>query len=557
MVHLQLDGVEFSPLPSGLHLVEQDVIVGTSRMTAGAALCVFTQRQTSEQGQRGLRLSSLGILLARSLCPCPWRHVPVLKALVRDLHSDSAAQGDSCQGVWEPAWRFFELRKARLEDLGGAGAWHRWSEELEFDMDNGEVEDSSDRYEQYTHASPTPRLPSLPRVLGPSSLTLDKHKHILGRRRIFVYTQPPVEAACFLCQVVADMCLGDQTTPATQGEPNAAPQLEGKHKEGINVLGIITLHDIDMLEHESQTGCGWIACMTDAVFLENPQYYDLTTDLTFYAPTERRKTARLGLQLAIKESYAHRLTYCHSNVRSTWSDVRLWTELDRIFQLDDTNRVACASCIGPGLRIGGRVGVYEEVTNGTNGPRDQWSWAGSPCDQSGHRAHVRVQGDGIEGRRAPYRPHDDDAGKYDSNDEDEDGAVLVRSRQTRTTLGLPQTFHVQTRLLLSRLAIVLPFTASSLPVAQLTPRDLLTVVLGPLSSFDACFVEWLAEGYAGGARVSAPWMAQLTWLARGCRCWWVGRSVVLVSSMGVLTVSHLKARVWDGRMTPGTAESYL
>jgi len=63
--------------------------------------------------------------------------------------------------------------------------------------------------------------------------------------------------------------------------------------------------------------------------------------------------------------------------------------------------------------------------------------------------------------------HDDsDVGKYDSDpsgdsgeeeddeegDEDEDGAVLVHSRQARTTLALLQTFHAQTRFLLSRLA---------------------------------------------------------------------------------------------------------
>ncbi|KAH9176540.1 hypothetical protein EDB89DRAFT_1902867 [Lactarius sanguifluus] len=97
---------------------------------------IFTQRQTSEKGQRGFHLSSLGILLARSFCPRPWHHVPALKAL-----------GNSSQDVWEPVRRFFGLRKARLEDLGGAGAWHRWSEELEFDMDDGGVEDGSDGYE--------------------------------------------------------------------------------------------------------------------------------------------------------------------------------------------------------------------------------------------------------------------------------------------------------------------------------------------------------------------------------------------------------------------------
>ena len=115
-------------------------------------MCVFSRRPTSEHGQRGFRLSSLGILLARSLRPRPWRHVPALKALVRELHSDPAAQGDSSQDVWAPARRFFELRKARLEDLGGAGAWNRWSEELEFDIDDGGVEDDGDGYEVSRHA---------------------------------------------------------------------------------------------------------------------------------------------------------------------------------------------------------------------------------------------------------------------------------------------------------------------------------------------------------------------------------------------------------------------
>ncbi len=79
----------------------------------------------------------------------------------------------------------------------------------------------------------------------------------------------------------------------------------------------------------------------------------------------------------------------------------------------------------------------------------------------------------------------------------------MRSRQARMTLALLQTFHAQTRFLLSRLATVLPPSASSLSDdAQLTPRDLLVLALGPLSSLDARFVEWLAEEYAGGARVS-------------------------------------------------------
>ena len=98
-------------------------------------VCIFTRRETPEQGQRGFRLSSLGILLARSVRPRPWRHVPALKALVRELQSTS----DDSQDVWAPARRFFELRMARPA-AGLGDAWHGWSEELDFDdVDDGEV----------------------------------------------------------------------------------------------------------------------------------------------------------------------------------------------------------------------------------------------------------------------------------------------------------------------------------------------------------------------------------------------------------------------------------
>ena len=213
-----------------------------------------------------------------------------------------------------------------------------------------------------------------------------------------------------------------------------------------------------------------------------------------------------------------------------------WTELERILQLDaDTNGVARAPpswttwtdawgvyddvCLVCARLCSGlwRSGSSNGNDDGTSGLRDQWSWAGSPRERSRRRAHVRAHGDGIEGRPTSFRlrtaaAHDDAGGKYDSDSsgggDDEGGvgeedAVLVRSRRARTMLALLQTFHAQTRFLLSRLATVLPPSASSLSDdAQLTPRDLLVLALGPLSSLDARFVEWLAEEYAGGARVS-------------------------------------------------------
>ncbi|KAH9012548.1 hypothetical protein EDB84DRAFT_1569126 [Lactarius hengduanensis] len=170
-------------------------------------VCVFTRRQTSKQGQRGFRLSSLDILLPRSLRPRPRRYVPILKALVRNLHSDLPAQGDSSRNVLAPG--------------GGADAWYGSSEEIEFSIDNGGVEDSVDAYEHYTYASPTLYLLHLLRVLGPSSLTL--YEHVLGRRRILIIRICPSKRR-FLCQVVADMYFEDDSHDPGEG-PNIAPEL--------------------------------------------------------------------------------------------------------------------------------------------------------------------------------------------------------------------------------------------------------------------------------------------------------------------------------------------
>ena len=230
------------------------------------------------------------------------------------------------------------------------------------------------------------------------------------------------------------------------------------------------------------------------------------------------------------------------SVTKTSGDDAQWTELERILQLDeDTNGVARARAPPAIWTWTDAWGVYEDVclvcarlcsclwrnnangsTNSTNGLSDQWSWTARARRE--RRAEVRARGEGIEGRPVSYRRRGVRIGKYDYSDasgetdggigevveeeeeeeeEEEDGAVLVRSRQTRTTLALLQTFHAQTRFLLSRLATVLP---SSNDAQLMTPRDLVVLQLGPLSTLDARFVEWLAEEYAdAGVEVRRGW----------------------------------------------------
>lgn len=60
------------------------------------------------------------------------------------------------------------------------------------------------------------------------------------------------------------MCYENQVDYQSEGEASSqvpgVPKLKGKYKEGISVLGMVTLSDLDMLHAEGRTGRGWIAC---------------------------------------------------------------------------------------------------------------------------------------------------------------------------------------------------------------------------------------------------------------------------------------------------------
>lgn len=216
--------------------------------------------------------------------PRPWRHIAALKALAREIYASLEQQvREPQEDDWEPARQFFDVRRVQHMDLCDVGEWRRWSEELDDDNEDvsfhsfifarelpmrqlffpgGSMDEQqrSDMMDTSIHVNPTLYLPHVLRLLGPSSLTL--YKHVLGRRRILVYTQPPIEPAFIFCQVAADICFEDQIAhDSPEGSAAPHPRLKGKQKEGINVLGVVTLHDIGLLERESTTGRGWIACM--------------------------------------------------------------------------------------------------------------------------------------------------------------------------------------------------------------------------------------------------------------------------------------------------------
>lgn len=496
---------------------------------------------------------------------------------------------------WAPARAFFEARQVRRADLGGAGDWTGWDAEML--SPNSPSTDtpttpnlSYDALRQDLLMNPTLHLPHLLRALGPSSLTL--YKHILGRRRVLIYTQPPVEPACVLCQVAADMCFEAQTG---KGDTSAG-NLKGKSPAGVRVFGVVTLHDIDRLEQASRDGRGWVACTTDAIFLEKPQHYDLLVDLTT-TPTRGSRPAMSSPKVADPSS-SRGINYKLSSVRFTWSDVKLvsngigmvrfcthaflsqWTELDRLIQLNSDKDFLTECCTPstssfyPSSKSQNKLSaitagwtdvwrVYEDVCvicaglwmgtwrQSTSSSRaENWGsirltgeddLTNSPTRS---QAYVRNVGMGIEGRPTPpgspsiqedgtqfYRSQrslrrasgssvwtwaggrggsSSRAQEASGVEESPDEALARRERQVMTTLALLQVFQANTDALLARLSDLLPQRAAhshNLTAAGagaplvLTPKDLVSFDLGPLSGLDGRFIEWLVEVYGNGAKV--------------------------------------------------------
>ncbi|PPQ99371.1 hypothetical protein CVT24_009201 [Panaeolus cyanescens] len=428
---LNLDQLEFSALPSGLHLIERDVIYFTKDNQPG--VCVFMRRPTNEPGHRGFRLSSLGILLARSQRPRPWRHVEALKKLMIQVYSRTSSTPDMNMELtdedWEPVRSFFEERKIRRADLGGAGDWLGWSEELD------------GAYSYPLRSNPTLHLPHLLQILGPSSLTI--YKHVLGRKRILIYTLPPVEVACILCRVVADMCFEvqcqesaaestlEQVVPSTWAGNNRK-RLTGKHRDPISVLGMITLADIGRLEAENAAGRGWVACTTDALYLEKPAHYDLLIDLTTATTSggsgknvAARPTLYSSKPVIDNTSSRPKTTYRLSTIRFAWSDVKLWNEIERILSrsssphgnhpgnccspqapLDpalknkqitawtDAWQVyedVCILCAGLWMGLGG-LNSWRSPVPGSESEPVNWGATGDPSSSSGNGG-IRLEGD--------------------------------------------------------------------------------------------------------------------------------------------------------------------
>ncbi|TEB26389.1 hypothetical protein FA13DRAFT_1889921 [Coprinellus micaceus] len=267
-------GLEFSALPSGLHQLDEDVM----------------RRRTSHPLYRGFLLGSLGILVAG-----PSERVVAQGARPSALVDIPASEGEEW---FAPAREFFEQRERPrgLSSARNPGQTGRTSCTTRFGFWlRSSACPSHPPDPPLTHITPTLALPSVLSLLGQRLLRYTAT--CSHGKRILIYTKPPVEFACGyvamqLLNMVRSVQQEVQEGYMDDAEDGKVTVIPSRHSpsETTRILGMVTLHDLlgskfgddGDTEHSDEDGVGrgWIACTTDALFLEKPSYYDLLIDLT-------------------------------------------------------------------------------------------------------------------------------------------------------------------------------------------------------------------------------------------------------------------------------------
>ncbi|KAG8807822.1 hypothetical protein FRC17_004252, partial [Serendipita sp. 399] len=493
--NISLENVAFNVLPSKVQTVATDVmyVLATQAQAQGRrwliyssyftkdsyqGVAVYRRITSDEQSRRGARMISVGVIVENSTRPRPWKHINALKRFAVRLE-DNLDERDSLEA-------YFNEHKVSSTNAPEEEPWDGWEEELS----------------RATMDHPAFHLAHVLHVMGISSLTV--FKHALGRRRILIHTHPPVEPACLLAQLAAVISTGEE------GSSNV-------HAQRITVLGIVGLIDLKRIEEVSAQGNGWIACTTDAIFLEKTGLYDLLIDLT--SPAQQRPH-RPSLSLSRLSEGSSTKMYKLQSVRYTWSDVKLWTELERILEADMesggpndllANRSrwidpwglyddVCIVCAG--IWTGWRPSAIQRKLELSTGSHLQPSSGSTPISSSDLTPQLQLSADVKDSNRQSIDPR---LGPL---------PVPPSTRAKVTTLSLLSSFHNHTHFLHSKLTRFLADTEGTNKETDtegtnketiMTPKDVVTFDLGPGSELDARFLEWLGETRGQKVKVRRGW----------------------------------------------------
>ncbi|KAK0914299.1 hypothetical protein LTS16_026623 [Friedmanniomyces endolithicus] len=276
---LDLSGVEYKSLPSGLHGVPQDLVYFIHD-GQHAGVSSFAQ-QEADQAHRNASFCAVGLLVSVShgRLGQGWLHSPSLRKLADGVlkHNDIGA----LERFWE---------KHRLDDARSRRPSSR-----------DEIRDSlvtslkrkrglsgvSDglKLSDSTVAADHPALymPGLLDSFGP--LLFPLYRAALLRKRILLIGSPPVQVNCnavYLLSVISGI-----PQPATEAlSPDTDSLLRTQPLFSVGVADIASLSSKD-------DRTGWIATSTDDILGDKHKLYDLLVELPKPAPGSKRQWPRL------------------------------------------------------------------------------------------------------------------------------------------------------------------------------------------------------------------------------------------------------------------------
>ena len=235
---------------------------------------------------------------------------------------------------------------------------------------------------------------------------------------------------------------------------------------------------------------------------------------------------------------AGRPIYRLQSVRFTWSDFKLWAELEGLIREEEDEKHHHRR---PSLAVAASGGVarwidpwrvYEDACivcagmwTGTISPKNASLKLPEEERMNGRRSYSAS----VNSRRTPS-PVPSTSDPFSSSVFNTTPMIRRVSIDPRlgpelpppstkaivTTLSLLSTFHNHTAFLLDRLNAVLPTNSSAGSSDQdpifLTPKEVTMFDLGPMSDLDARFIEWLAECKGKKLKVRRGWKDLMSYL---------------------------------------------
>ncbi|KAF2213055.1 hypothetical protein CERZMDRAFT_6300, partial [Cercospora zeae-maydis SCOH1-5] len=299
---VDLDGVEFKSLPSGLHAVKEDLVYFLHGGHAGVT--AFVQEEADAR-QRNANFVAVGALISlnHGQLGRSWTHAEELRGLARVVVKQSADK-KALEDFWEQHRADNPNRTAPSSPIAsrsdGANGFGRKRVASEATLAGFHAEWI------WPLDHPALHVPAMLETFGP--LLFPLHRAALARQRILFLGSPSVQRnanTVYLTSVLSTISHSFADRLPSEAEPilRSSP------------LFSVGIHDIPDLTTRADDAGGWIATSTDDILGDKKNLYDLLVKLP--PPT------------AISKAWPELRTTSGRIIKASQRDLRRWNLLRR------------------------------------------------------------------------------------------------------------------------------------------------------------------------------------------------------------------------------------